>query len=376
MFSINKNINKMMILGGVLGLLLTSCNNKEVKFENLNIIEDSKFNSAIVDLEYSKLNENGIFLGDSVNVKFSNGYELNDIPYFSGYYVKNEAPLMVCYNGNGSLKITKNNVGLWNEAKLESTMTVNIYLNESKKYLDTEEALSQVYSDDVSKYESKEKFSNFREIKVKNVKEGILYRGASPLNNSRKRAAITDTLIKDKNINFVMDLADSEEDYKNDIESSDFASPYFKSLYESNRTILLGMNSAYSTQEYREKVVKGLNELIKNEGPYYIHCNEGKDRTGFVCILIESLLDSSYEEMKEDYMLTYSNYFNIDESNNPKKYNAIVDLYFHSYLEEIFGSNDVSKMKEGKFKEGAIKYLQKGGMKDEDISKLINLLSK
>ncbi len=377
MLNINKNnINKVMVLGGILGLLLTSCNNNQVKIENLHIEEDSKFNSAIIDLEYSKLNEYGIYLGDSVNVKFSNGFELNDIPYFSGYYVKNEEPLMVCYNGNGTLKVTKNNLGIWKEEKLDTTMTVNIYLNESKKYIDTEEALSQSYSDDITKYDSKEKFSNFREVKVKNIKEGILFRGASPLNNSRNRAAVTDTLIKEKNINFIMDLADSEEEYEKDIVSSDFNSPYFKKLHEENKTILLNMNAAYQSQEYKENVVKGLNKLILNDGPYYVHCNEGKDRTGFVCILLESLLDSSYDEMKEDYMTTYFNYFNISESNNPKKYNAIVDLYFNSYLEEIFGSSDVNKMKEGSFKDGAIKYLKDGGMKIDDINKLIKILSK
>ncbi len=376
MLNINKNINKVMVLGGVLGLLLTSCNNNVIKVENLNIKEDTKYGGVIVDIDYSKFTEYGIKFGDSVTVKFSNGFELNDIPYYSGYYVKTLKPLLVCYQEVDDLKVTRSNAGIWEEGKFDTTMTVNIYLNEAKKYIDTEEALSQIYSDDITKYNSKEEFANFREIKVKNMKEGILYRGASPINNTRSRAAVTDTLIKEKNINFVMDLADSEEEYEKFIKEDSFNSPYFKKLHDEDKTILLSMNSAYQTQTYKEKVVQGLNKLILNEGPYYIHCNEGKDRTGFVCLLLEALVDSSYEELKTDYMTTYLNYFGISESKDPKKYDAIVDLYLHSFLEELLGTDDVSKMKEASFQEGAIKYLKTGGMKEDDINKLIKILSK
>lgn len=376
MLNINKNINKVMILGGILGLLLTSCNNKVIKLENLSIQEDSKFNACVIDFDPSSLNDIGIYFGDSVNVKFSNGYSLNDIPYFTGYYVKNNEPLMVNYGGTSKVKITYNNSGIWKQAGLETTMKVNIYLNESKKYLDTEEALNQQYSDDPSFYNSNEEFSNFREVKVKNIKEGILFRGASPLNNSRKRAHITDTLIEEKKINFIMDLADSEEDYNKDIASEDFNSPYFKKLHDEDKTILLGMNSGYELQEYKEKVVSGLNKLILNEGPYYIHCNEGKDRTGFVCLLIEALLDSTYDEMKDDYMTTYLNYFNISEKLDKKKYDAIVDLYFNSYASYLLGNEDVNILKTSSYKDKAIEYLISGGMERENINKLIEILSK
>ena len=372
----SRNINKVMVLGGILGLLLTSCNNNVIKVENLKISEDTKYGGVIVDLEYDKLTEYGIKFGDSVSVKFSNGFEFNDIPYYSGYYVKTGNPLLVCYQKVDDLKVTRNNEGIWDEGKFDTTMTVNIYLNESKKYIDTEEALSQIYSDDISKYDSKEKFANFREIKVKNMKEGVLFRGASPINNLRSRAAVTDSIIKEHNINFVMDLADSEEEYEEFIKEDSFNSPYFKELHDDDKTILLSMNSAYQTQAFREKVVQGLNKLILNEGPYYIHCNEGKDRTGFVCLLLEALVDSTYDELKNDYMTTYFNYFGISESSDLKKYNAILDLYCHSYMSELLGTDDVTKLKEGSYKEGAIEYLKKGGMKEEGINKLIKILSK
>ena len=52
------------------------------------ISEDEKFKSVVVDITIEDFNNSGFAFGDSCNVKFSNGYELNDIPYYNGYYVK------------------------------------------------------------------------------------------------------------------------------------------------------------------------------------------------------------------------------------------------------------------------------------------------
>ena len=47
--------------------------------------------------------------------------------------------------------------------------------------------------------------------------------------------------------------------------------------------------------------------MTGQEGPCYIHCTEGKDRTGFVCLLLEALCGANYGELRDDYMTTYAN---------------------------------------------------------------------
>ena len=101
----------------------------------------------------------------------------------------------------------------------------------------------------------------------------------------------------------------------------DFNSPYFRSIYEGNKFFLmatkdekvepLAMNMNYRSEEFKQKLVPGFINMSASSGPYLVHCLEGKDRTGFVCILIEALMDSTYKEIVDDYMLTYDNYYGI-----------------------------------------------------------------
>lgn len=46
-----------------------------------------------------------------------------------------------------------------------------------------------------------------------------------------------------------------------------------------------------------------------NERPYYIHCVEGKDRTGFVLAVLEGFASATYEEITSDFMKSYYNFY-------------------------------------------------------------------
>lgn len=136
------------------------------------------------------------------------------------------------------------------------------------------------------------------------------------------------------------------------------------------------MGSSYTSEAYKQSVVKGFRHMLNASGPYYIHCMEGKDRTGFVCALIEALASSTYEEMCVDYMTTYSNYFRISKEEMPDKYDAVVALYFDSFMECLHGTSDTEILKKADYTNDAKQYLKDGGMTDEEINKLINLISK
>ena len=356
---------------------LFSCNKvSSIEVENVLVEEDSKFHSANLKLSIDDFNSKGFKLGDSCNVKFSNGYELEDVPYFNGYYVKNEKPVIVAYPSSDFVVVTLNNYGIWDEAKLKEGDTVSIYLNESQKYISIQEALSQSYSLDRSSYDSDDEFSNFRELSFVNIRNNLIYRGASPLDNSRNRAKITDDLLKKNNIKSVIDLADSQEDVEKYLSEDNFESYYTKSLYLEGNVELLSMSSSYNSIEYKKSVVKGFKHILNTEGPYYIHCMEGKDRTGFVSMLLEALLDSSYEDMCNDYMLTYKNYFKITKENDLNKYNAIKELYFDSFMESLYGSDELNVLINASYQKSAINYLLEGGMSEQEIENLINKIGK
>lgn len=344
--------------------------------ENDKLTQQEKFGAAQLSLSQTDFESKGFKLGDSCNVVFSNGYELTDIPYYNGYYVKNGSPVIVAYPGNPFVLVTLNNLGIWEKAALKDGDTVTITLNETGKYNAVQEALGQQYSFDRNEYPSDESFCNFRAMSGGSLKENFLFRGASPVDNSRGRAAYTNALLEANGIRFVVDLADSEQDMLDYAAAADFKSDYTKNLYDNGCVALLDMGSSYTSQTYKEKVAEGLRAALASDGPIYIHCMEGKDRTGFVCMLLEALAGAEYDEMAADYMITYRNYFRVSKDETPEKYNAIIDLYFVPFMECLRGTDDVSVLKTADFTQDAADYLRAGGMTDYEISDLIKLISK
>ena len=341
-----------------------------------NIHKHVRFDSAELDLDEDDFANAGFVLGDSVDVAFSNGLTLTDIPYYNGYYVKTGNPVVVAYPGNDYVLIANSNTDFWTPSKLEDGMTATITLNTQGKYLAVQEALGQKYSVERADFASDEIFANFRALKGGSLKDDFLYRGASPVDNSRKRAAYANKLIEEHNIVCIIDLADSDEEMTKHFNKEDFSSDYAKKLYEEGHTAVLSMNASYSKDKYKQSVVKGLRKLLEVGGPAYIHCLEGKDRTGFVCMLIEALAGATYDEMRDDYMITYANYYNITADGTPDRYNAVVDLYFDAFMEYLSGESDDNKLHELSYTDSARQYLVDGGMTEAEIDELLTLITK
>ena len=368
-------------------LLISACSKKKEnpKFENLDIIHELEFGGVYITVTIDNFNDAGFEYGDSVDVEFSNDYKVCDIPYYNGYYVDAGETLLVGYPGYEYIKLTLNyGDDYWNIANLSEGDKGSIYLNKKGKYKDIQNTMNIQYEDDRTKYETDEEFANYRMVNIGNIKNSILYRGASPCDNKHKRASYVDNLIQSDGINFIVDLADTPEKIEGYMAQPDFASPYFKSLYERNvvmfvaspheKVMPLAMNMNYKSDEFREKVADGFKQMLNFPGPYYIHCQEGKDRTGFVLIVIEALLGGTYQEIVDDYMVTYDNYYKITEQKDPLRYKIIkernVDAmlkFLCNYDEEVYESGNYS---------ASIKtYLMNGGMTEQQVNQFITLLS-
>lgn len=363
-----------------LSLVLTGCSGRKQAEEDAvcvtsTVTRDTKFNAATVALGPSDIEEAGFSLGDSVDIEFGNGYKLKDVPFYNGYYVKNGYPIFIAYPGFPNVSITLNNVGIWEQADLSDNMSVTIRLNSRGKYTAIQESLGQSYSFDRNEYENDEEFVNFRALSGGSLRENVLFRGASPVDNSRGRAPYTDALLEANQIDFIIDLADSDEDVKGYMAEEDFASGYTKALYDEGKIALLSMGSSYQSDAYRNSVASGLKQMLASGATrVYIHCMEGKDRTGFVCMLIEALCGATYDEMLADYMITYKNYYRVTPDITPEKYNAIAELYFNSFVEFLHGTSDINELKAADYSEDATKYLRDGGMSDGEIGELVELV--
>ena len=351
-------------LAAVIAVILAACSSSPA-LTDCNVIHEDNFGGVYIENTIDEFNALGFEYGDSVDITFSNGYEMKDIPYYNGYYTDIGDPLLVAYPGYDYIRAGINNGDdLWVLAGLKDGDTVDISLRERGKYLDIQEARDIHYEDDRDLYDSDEIFANFRNIQVGDIREDVLYRSASPCDNQHNRASYVDKMLEKNGIRYVVNLAESDDEIRDDISGSDFNSPYFLSLYQSGKVIPLYMKANYNDEDFRNKLVKGLKAIAANEGPYDIHCAEGKDRTGFVCMVAEALCGASYEEITDDYMETYYNYYGITKDDD--KYDIIVKHVLDPMIYIVTGDESVN-LKTADLASYAEKFLKDAGMNDKDI---------
>ena len=282
--------------------------------------------------------ELGFSFGDSVDLDFVTGTNkatFTDIGYFSGYYVPAGQMLVVGYKGYANIKFCINyGTDIYVECGFGTNTLCTIRINEAGKYKEIENTLSISYSDDRTEYTSDEQFANFRAIDVKCVKTNLLYRGASPVDNSRGRAAIVDSLLATNGISYDIDLSDKEEAVSAGGRKYVIGET-FKGLWDKGSVSFLGMSASYKSDEFSAKMRKLCLDMLAKEGPYYIHCLEGKDRTGFVCMVLENLCGASYDDMIDDYFITYLNYYGIERG--CEKYEVLKSLNIDEMLKFVDG---------------------------------------
>lgn len=385
-----KKISGIKIL--VLALLILSLCACQKKKEESNpsiadypIEHEMEYGGVYIKIAIDDFNALGFSFGDSIDLTFDNGRKLEDIPYYNGYYVDAGEPLLIGYPGyeyikatinygqdlwdEFSLKVPANVEGLWKKAVLEEHNTATITLHEKGKYLPIQEASDIHYFDERERYDSDAMFANFRSMNLGKLKRDVIYRSASPCDNQHNRAPYVDALIREAGVKTILDLADNEVKIEKYIARDDFASPYFLSLYENDQVIPIALNMNYLSDDFGMKIVQGFNLMAEKEGPYLIHCTEGKDRTGFVAMLIEALAKASYEEIEADYMKTYANYYRIDKSNDKEKYQIILERNLDGMI--AFMVNDAGiDFKNCDLSIYAENYLQRCGMSEEQIQAL------
>ena len=335
------------------------------------------FGNVYLDMPIDEFNALGFEYGDCVDVAFSNGYELQDIPYFNGYYVNVGDPLVVAYPGYSHVAVAINYGALWDEAGLSEGDTVIVTLDTEDLYDAQQDAFDITYTDNRDDYSSDEVFANFRACSGGKLKADAVYRSASPIDNEHNRAPYVEALMKQAGVAYVLDLSDSAEE-ADEFEAEDEAAgvdiSYFMGLRDAGNVGLLNLTADYPSQEFSETLASGLIEMSQHDGPYLVHCIEGKDRTGFVCVLLEALAGASYDELRVDYMATYANYYGITKESDPDKYEAISSLNLDGMLGFLAGVDENAEdvdLRSLDYSEPARRYLLGGGMTEEQVDALV-----
>lgn len=340
------------------------------------IEKNGNFESCLLSINIAEFEAAGFSFGDSCDIEFSNGDTFTDVPFYDGYYGKTGTLVIVGHVGDTRLVIGECNDDFWTQQGLNDGESVTITQNSAGKYADIQNDLKLSYTKDRNDYDSDEQFANFRALTGGNLKENYLFRGASPINNAKGRAAYANKLIEQEGIETIIDLADIESEYQEYVSAEGFESTYAKRLHDNGKTVLLGLNTSYGSDYFKSKIAEGMRFLTENSGKTYIHCLEGKDRTGFVCLLLEGLAGATYDELLNDYMITYSNYYDVDEQKDSERYEMIKNIYFNSFVEYLCDTTDLTKLKNADYSEVARKYLMDCGLSEDEVSQLKTAICK
>ena len=363
---------------------------EEAKTLDSSVKDIQKYGNLVLSITKSDMDSIGAEYGDVFTVDL--GDQVLEAPYCTSYSDVEIGDLVLRNDGDGIIlainmgdfassygiatKVSnpdKTYQWVFEEGKKLEDITLSLILTGKGEYRD-QYLIHQLFrTNEREDYSSDAVFANFREIVGGNLGSGALFRSSSPVNNEIGRAKYADELVSLNNIRSVMNLADNREAIEGYFKEEDFASPYYKTLYENGQVIALNMGVSFKTREFQNGLVEGLTFLSKNEGPYLVHCNEGKDRAGFTSALLSALMGLTYDEIASDYMTSYENYYHVEKGT--EQYEAVKRSNIDSMLSFIAGV-ETKDLENVDLAAKAEEFLIAIGMEKADIDTLKSKLSK
>ncbi len=259
------------------------------------------------------------------------------------------------------------------------------------------------YSGNYSDYDDPETFANFRPFKCNGCKEGLIYFGASPYQKENGRASCVSAIAQSRNIGFEINLESDDKgntpfDYTVIFNNSDYFSKFHNN--NGNYSMNISMRGISKPKKCGGSIVAGLKGILNywrthgTDKPVYIHCTEGRTRTGYFSAILGLLMGKEIEELKRDFVSSYNNYYKNcakgkacykrsffsrgywydlwynTESSEVEAFNGFLKL-----IKEASGGNCSETSSEAR-SNMARKYLVEYGMKDSEIDTLKSFLIK
>ena len=356
------------------------------KLEGLTLLPDGsdmlKYGNPDIDLAADTMLET-FELGDIVTVTVE-GYGSYDVPVCSNYDdVFMGEKLLRTVPGKPQLCLAINygqlgmEMGIIEKAPagadyayqvkegIEFPINVTIEMKEKGGYVDRLALGLLNRTDDRENYPelSDAEFANFREITTTGIAPGTLYRASSPVNPGIGRNTYADKAAEEAGIKTFINLSDSEAVAS---EYEGFAESY----YSKQNVIYLSLPVTFTSDTFKDGLAEGFRFIIANEGPYLFHCAEGKDRAGLTAAVLEALMGANIDEIREDYVKTYINYYDIQDGVQQPITPEVLDTIREIIVRNMTASFEAEDITAPTLKEAAEKYLLAIGMTGEEITAL------
>jgi len=348
----NKRYRSCLLVGLCLLLMFFSkaCAGSEI---SSGIREISKYGNVVLSMKGSDFLAEGYAFGDIVRVDIDGQH--HDMPVGSSYSDVDDGK-MICRveidesAGEDRLVLAINmgdfasQTGLAVKKAIQeepgyrweytSEEVISIFMKEPGGYANEYNLRQLVRTNAKTDYPhlTDEEFANFREIRTTGMGRGMLYRASSPIDPQLGRSAYADAALKAAGVRTVMNLADTMQEAR--------TYPGFDaSAYAACDVIALNLSLDVKGKEFEEGFARGLRFLMEHSGPYLVHCTEGKDRAGFVSAVLACLMGAPAQEVLEDYMTTYENYYGTQPES--ESYQILAESNMKKTLEEVFGVEDL-----------------------------------
>ena len=356
-----KRATALVLLLVLVVALLTACTGPESLTTGIAGI--TKYGNVVLDIDKIDLFQSGIRVGDTVDIHFGKKV-IKDVPVCYNYsdldtgdtlmrFVDSEARYAISVNnGNCAAQyvIAEKTDGGW---KFDENTPVEIKLNTKQAYT----FYDVLYSTYRVAYAglSDEEFCNFRRL------AGDIYAGCSPISPETGRNEYCMELLEKYGIKTAVNLSDKPEEAE--------ANGNFPGSYYSRINLLCVPMGSYKDKHFKHYVKEVLKFIAANEGPCYIHCVHGKDRTGMVRALIQGYCGMSVEDITKDYMLSFSNFYGIEEGT--EMYDDISEN-FRAMMCEMLGVKEYS---DETVQRDTEKYLRSCGLSRKTLETLRDRLS-
>ena len=144
--------------------------------------------------------------------------------------------------------------------------------------------------------------SSFREINVGNIPPGIIYRSSHPICDGKQVKDII-LLANKVKIKTIINLSENI----NSLKIKKTCCPWYNNLIKDDNVIALNIKKYNNIMDktFIKKIKQCILFIIKHESPYLIHCEAGIDRTGFLSLILETLMEATFDDIVKDYMLSF-----------------------------------------------------------------------
>ena len=311
------------------------------------ITERNSFGNFLLDLSPDSLKKKGFDVGDIVTVSGGSLPGSLDMPITSfTLAVGSWGMCLMSFSNEPTMTLALANASFSDRVGGKVGDRISITMKQKGGYKEQNDKYKLYISYKRSDYDSDEMFANFYPIECSGMKPGLLYRSSSPLmeSDNPSRYEYADRLARKAGIRTIFTFAHKEEQWKKALATGSGYGEYCKELYDEGNILFYKSAIDIFVDKEAVKIGEAMRRMLESEPPFLIHCQIGRDRTGIVTMILQTLAGATYEEVESSYMKAFYNWHRIDASHT--YYADIRTLLFERLLYVLSkeGNVDINKM--------------------------------